>query len=208
MPTHTTGWWATLGRWCAMAFIVAGAARLGNMALTILYLNTEFPSPEWARTLTLTLAFGAAFFGLLGLYPRLANRTRRLSRVGIGAVAIAAGGLLVVTVGDLVGPANPPGALKFLPVLILVCSMLGFSLFGVASLRTDIPSRTVGALLLVAAISVVAFAGGITFTFVHSRTLALANSGAFAMALLATGYRIHAGPAPTGHADPTPDSVG
>lgn len=202
-----TDWWEVLGRWCAVAFVVAGTARFSNMALTILYLNTNIPSPGWARSLTLAIAFGAALVGLFGFYPRLADSALRLSRAGVVAITLAAGSLLVAIIGDLFGPTSPPGVLKLLPVSILVFSTLGFLLFGLASLQTDVPSRTVGVLLLVAAISLIVFAVGITFTFVHSRTLALANSGAFAVALVATGYRIQTHPSPTSHAESAPDSV-
>lgn len=95
----------------------------------------------------------AAFIGLLGFYPSLSDRSRWLARIGavfavVGAITMAAmavtslgysTGVLSRELGDVV--------MYFLP-LVFLGIVLGFGLFAVASLRTDVYPRSVGLLFL------------------------------------------------------------
>lgn len=100
-------------------------------------------------------------FALLGLYPHLHEHTPRLSRAGL-VTTILSGFLTLVLLVWLVGvtlqmdglpeiPADAPvwtAAALLLGFLLLAVSFL---LFGLASLRTPVVSRTVALLLLVPA---------------------------------------------------------
>lgn len=91
----------------------------------------------------------AAIVGLLGLYPSLGRRTPRLARISAGLAVLAGIAISVLLVGfvtvTLLNQPDPPGALLILSILVAV---LGFILFGIASVRTGVPSRTVGLLVL------------------------------------------------------------
>lgn len=95
----------------------------------------------------------AGLVGLLGLYPGLADRNRWLVRGGGVFTVVGLVGYLLMTTGVLAIFAGVPESdLKplepvFLP-LMLAGSVLTFPLFGVAILRTDVHSRTIGLLLL------------------------------------------------------------
>jgi low temperature requirement protein LtrA len=89
---------------------------------------------------------------------------------------------------------------------VLVGSVLGFVSFGVASLRTDAYSRTLGVLLLIPAILVVTnvlrFIVGLEVVMI---TLGIVIGDALAM--LALGYVLRTEPTPTDRAEPAPTEV-
>jgi hypothetical protein len=97
----------------------------------------------------------AGLLGLLGLYPGLADRSRWLSSAGVVFAVI---GVLAFTVLAVVsfyafvagyGLGNFPVPVVYFIPGVFVGSLLAFVSFGVARLRSDAHSRTVGALLLV-----------------------------------------------------------
>lgn len=102
--------------------------------------------------------FAFAFLGMLGMYPRLTDRYRWLTRVG---AVFATLGLIasVITsvwhIGIWAAPAVTPTFFAALPAGMVLGQFLGYIPFGVASLRTGVHSRTVG-LLLVAVPTVLA----------------------------------------------------
>jgi hypothetical protein len=138
------------------------------------------------------VAWTAALLGLLGVYPRLADRSRWLSRAGavfagIGVVVFAtmAVTVLLYYAGIPAGEYGNVGQF-FIPG-VLVGSVLGFVSFSFASLRTGVHSRTFGILLLVPAVLVVTnilrFVAGL-----ESTTITLGIVIADASAMLAIGY--------------------
>lgn len=97
------------------------------------------------------LVFG--FIGLLGLYPKLVDQSPKLVKTGgLLAVLGVVGGTVtsVWHIGVLAGvvPADTPVYIGIFSVGILLGMIPGYLSFGIASLRTDIHSRTVGFLLL------------------------------------------------------------
>lgn len=110
------------------------------------------------RYLTLGQAFvgvgwTAGFIGLLGFYPTLAHRRRWVSKAGaiaagIGAVTMAgmAVAALAYYTGLLAGTLEDV-AMYFLPG-VFIGIIIGFGVFGVASLATTVYARSIGLLFL------------------------------------------------------------
>lgn len=146
--------WRWLKRWRATAFLVAGVMFVASAAVTVVDIAV---GAEQLRLQLGQATVGAGWFaglvGLLGLYPGLVDRNRWLVRVGAVFVALGLVGYAILTVGVLAIFAGvPEGDLAplepvFLPLMV-VGSVLTFPLFGVAILRTDGQSRTVGILLI------------------------------------------------------------
>lgn len=186
--------WESLVKWSATAFVVGGIARLLNLALSNLGVFIEATSPEWSRDLTLLIAFGAAYIGLFGLYPWVADRAPRLSRAGAVLAGLAGVAILISVLGKyLHGASEPPGPLKVLPLIYLLGSPRSFLLFGIASWRTRLPSRTVGLLLLLAFAAFIVLVAGI---FSQIGMLLRLSALIFAVAMLALGYVLHTGTTP------------
>ncbi|MEF8809215.1 hypothetical protein [Natronomonas sp.] len=95
----------------------------------------------------------AAFIGLVGFYPSLADRSRRLAKAGllfaaIGGITMAAMAVTMFGYAADVLSGDPSNvAMYFLPG-VFVGVVLGFGLFSAVSLRTDLYSRTLGLLFV------------------------------------------------------------
>ena len=204
--------WRSLETWRSTAFLAGGvllavdavvvAATIVTGAERFLLLGQAFVGAGWT----------AALVGLLGLYPGLAEPSRRLARVGAVCAAVGAVTFTVVAAASLAYYAGIPdgeyGAIGmfFIPG-VLVGSVLGFVSFSAASLRTDVYSRTVGVLLLVPPLFVLAnilrFVAGM-----ESTTLTLAIVVLDALAMLAIGTRLRNEAAPTDRAEPASTEAG
>lgn len=152
MPYSTTVW-AALERWSPLAFLAAAASFVlpgvaqGYMVATG---TGDAVSPGIIFVCHLVV-----FVGLLGLYPRLADRGSTLAAGGVGLVAVTAAmilstfGVAVLPLGLTVGKPT-----VFAIVLsVAVGSMLSAATFGVASVREGVHPRPVGGFLLVVAAS-------------------------------------------------------
>lgn len=146
-----------LERWSATAFLLAGVLFIGFAARNgIIAFGDGFSE---SMRFALYVAFIvpaelAAYVGLLGLYPRLSEHASRLT--GAGAVFVGVAGAAIIGFGGgagaallAVGPLEPPAVAQLLLPVAVIATILGFLLFGVASLRAGVPSRTAGGLLLI-----------------------------------------------------------
>lgn len=186
--------WRRMERWRALAFVIAGLLLLASPATKALALFVGVSLPTW---LVVSLVFPgllASMVGLLGLYPTLARQVPRLSLAG-GVVATIAGSATAVTFGWMLAAsvpalgvvATPPPGPVFLSLMVSIA--LGFALFGVASLRTTVISRSVGLLLLGFAVPwIVIFAVTPVYGSDLPGWLALALYGVMPPVLLATGH--------------------
>lgn len=145
-----TRYWESLERWSPTLFLVGGGLVVGHAAVRgIEAFTATAPPPD---------VFGPpgyllALLGVLGLYPALVERTPRVARlaavvalvplvgwVGLSAVSFAAAaGVSVV---------QAPEGLGGLFVAHIVGVVLTYVLFGLASLRAGVHSRSIGLLLL------------------------------------------------------------
>lgn len=199
--------WAMLERWRSMAFVAAGglfalpAVAIGVNAVA----GTGIPVSPAAIFLFMLVAF----VGLLGLYPRLADRDATVARGGVGLLAVTTA-IILATLCMFLLPIGLPGGRATalaLVVTVAVGSTLTVTSFGVASLRTGAYSRPVGEFLLT-------MAGGMAFMIaamvVHGHStpawVGVAVNGLVATSLAAVGLVLRTADIPTDHAD-GPDDV-
>lgn len=206
--------WGTLERRSGTVFLIAGVLLLGYAVSKGIYTFTDV-TPVGA----FDVAYGGlgllvAMLGLFSLYPSLRDGAPRLSLVGaavtgIGTVATLAmlGWLASATLLQAGYPAIPeesPAWTVAALIIVFVMIALGFLLFGAASLRTDVLSRTVGRLLLVPGLAWVGLILG-NVALPSGQYLGLVYVP-ICLALLAIGYRLQTEDVPTDRAEPTPDS--
>lgn len=202
-----TGLRESLDRWNSRAFLLGGLLMLVNATFVAATVVTGTEHFLLLGEVFVAAAWIAALIGLLGLYPALANRSRWLSRSG--AVCAVIGVVVFTILGGLslfyyaAGiPLEEVNTTIFIPG-VLVGSVLGFILFSAASLRTDVHPRSVGILLLVPAVLVVMnilrFIAGY-----EAATITLVVVIGDAVAMLAIGYLLRTGSAPTGREEVEP----
>lgn len=159
MSTRTERLWESLEKWTATVFLVAGGLWFVSLALMLLgaVLGTSMQGPS-----SIPGFAGAvlSFVGLLGLYPRLADRMPRLARVGVVLLLfpIAFSFVLLVWHVPMLFTSKIPSLLVFLPSPALIygalffLSAVGITIFGLAGIRTGtLPERVGGLVLVVAA---------------------------------------------------------
>lgn len=202
-----------LGRWSSNLYLIAGVLLVGYASLKGSAAVTDVAYVNVADVLgPAGLLFG--FVGLLGLYPRLAERSPILARIGAVCVSLGTASFAVITVvgvAILVGAASwsVPVAMLLLAAIGLIPGYLSFSL---ASLRAEQQFRAVGLLLLVPAI---VFAAMLAQPFVYTAvgmfsdpTMAWSNfaiSTGQAMAHLALAYTLRAAGTPHDQEAPSTD---
>lgn len=199
----------------ADAFLVAGVLLLASPTHVGLELFLDVPLPSWLVALFVLPGLFATLVGLAGLYPRIADRAPRLGLVG-GVITVVAGAILLILLGWVLGNSlltavsglalgTPPGAVF---MLLSVSLTLAFVLFGIASMRFAVPSRSVGFLLLSFALPWVT---GLSATAVYGPTfpawLTAVIYGPIPFVLLATGYMLRLNTAPTTREDAVADMM-
>lgn len=140
----------SLERWSPSLFLAAGVLFVGHAAVRGIEAFTTMPAPVDVFGPT---GYVAALLGLLGLYPALANRTPRISRVAVAIAVILGPGWALVAgwnFGEAAGILPPqstvvPGVFFF---VLIVSTLLLYLLFGFASLRADGHTRVLGIFLL------------------------------------------------------------
>lgn len=149
--------------------------------------------------------FAFAFLGMIGLYPRLVNRNRWLTRIGaifatIGLITSAI--TSVWHIGIWAVPAATPTFFAALPAGMVLGQFLGYLPFGLASLRARVHSRTVG-LLLVAVPTVLAMMIVTVATGYATSGSAVVLGGVQALIHVVIGYTLRKDGVPTDRAKPS-----
>lgn len=195
----STSQWDSIEQWGPTLFLVGGGLLAGHAAMSGVHAFTDVTTPPDAFVTTGHLV---ALVGLLGLYPVLAGRTRRLARAAGGVAAVALASWFVMTVTrflELAGVVSSLG--DALPeaffLVVLASTILTYVLFGVATLRVD-SSRTVGLLVLVP--------GALTAVLVVDSALTGVSAldgvfigGGLALSMLLLGYTLRTWDRPTDH---------
>ena len=193
-----------------LLFMIAAAFDLANMVAGVEDLRSgvgqAFIAAGWI----------AALIGLLGLYPKLVDRSRWLARAGgvfavVGVVAfiINGTGALFAFVMD-VSPeeAYPMFLVVGMLVGVLIGSILGFVSFSIASLRSDVHSRTVDILLVVPPLFVITnflILSAIGVPNPRPSRVTLFIVGGLSLTMLAIGHVLRTEAAPSEVTEPAPE---
>jgi hypothetical protein len=199
----------SLERWSPTLFLVAGVLVVGHATILGVQAFTEMTTPP---DLFAPLGHLVALVGLFGLYPALADRRPTLAPAAAAVAAVPAVGWLVIfagQVGELAGVlSSPTGVLPGVVFPVVIVSMvLTYTVFGVASLRTGVRSRTVAGRLLLPA----GLFGGLIASIAVTGASALVGSlftGGLVVAYLAIGQSLRTEVAPTDSETPADATAG
>lgn len=204
-------------RWGPMAFIIGGIGLLGTTVVGSLDVAGVMAAPPRLAMGPLLFGLWFVFVGLLGFYPYVSDPSPRLSRGGLVTSGIAwiiwTVTLLAAIVVELTSGRTIADPGSWGPPLLTVgflLALLSFLALGIASTRSESPSRTVGLLLLV---PVVAFLGqallllskivsGDAFS-----VLQLAFGGIIGVVLIVVGYRLRTTAEPSARSESETDAV-
>lgn len=201
--------WSVLDHWRAEAFLAAGVLLLASPTHIALELFIGVPLPSWLVALFVLPGLIATLVGLLGLYPRIADRAPWIAIVG-GVITAMAGSILFVLFGWIVGGSlltavsgmavSMPPETAFQSLALTLT--LAFLLFGVANLWYAIPSRNVGFLLVSFSLPwVSSLAATSIYGAVLPDWLTIGIYGPIPFLMLATGYVLRMESTPTGRDD-------
>lgn len=198
--------WRSIEQWSPTLFLVGGGLLVGHAAISAIHAFTDVATPP---DVFVTTGHLVALVGLLGLYPALVDRTPIVTRAAgtVAAVALVSWAVMTVTrLFELAGIVSSLG--ETLPevffIVVLASTILAYAAFGVATLRIDDSSRSVGTLVLAP--------GGLTAALVVDSALTGVSAldgavigGGLALSMLALGYTLRTWDHPTNHAAPAGD---
>lgn len=183
-----------------MAFLVAGVIFLADAAL--LAANVVAGTERYIMTLGQAFVgagWTAAFIGLLGSYPSLADRSRWLARTGavfavIGGITMAV--MSAASLGYFTGilSGEPSAVAMFFLPGVFVGIILGFGSLAAATLRTETYSRSLGLLFLVLPVTFL-FNLGTGIAGFNPLTKVLGVVCVLALTMLAIGHLFRTGSA-------------
>ena len=198
MGSGTISRGGSLERGRSTAFLIGGLIFVADAALLVVHLASGTEPAAFGQALV-GASWTAAFVGLLGFYPSLVDRSRWLSRAGalfavVGGVTMAAMAATMLGYATDVLSGDPSSvAMYFLPGVFLGI-VLGFGSFGLASLRTDVYSRSVGLLFLLLPTTFL-FNLGTGISGISSLPMVLGVVCVLALTMLAIGYLLRTGSA-------------
>lgn len=201
--------WARLAARDGIVFLVAGAmlfVATANDALgayTLLTTQTGLPLAMEAIA-----GFGGlvlAIIGLVGLYPRLVERSPLLARLGVGLVALPAGVFAVLITcaipAGALGIPSPAAVIPGLAIIVitgLLMAAVGAMVFGVAALRERTFSHTLGGSLMLLGVAwILLFSAAYLNGFPIPHRVLLVTGALQTSALVAAGYALHLDPTAT-----------
>lgn len=154
----------SLEHWGPTLFLAAGVLFVGHATVRGIEAFTTMPPPVDVFGPT---GYVAAMLGLLGVYPALADRVPRIAGIAAmtAAITIPAWALIAGwSFGEAAGVLAPqtdilPGIFF---AVVIVATLLVYLLFGAASLRVGVHTRTFSVLLMApVALLIVLIVGGV-----------------------------------------------
>ena len=208
MKGVTASHWKSLDYWSPTLFLAAGVLFVGHAAVRGIEAFTTVPTPVDVFGPS---GYVAAILAILGLYPPLAARTPRIARVAAGIAALTAPAWALISgwnFGEAAGLLPPqsdvlPGV--FFGVVI-VATLLLYLLFGVASLRSGIHTRTFSILLLAPVTLFLLLIVGSVLLPLNAAAGGVVIGGGMAIAHGAIGATLLTGNTQTAHVAPSSDA--
>lgn len=193
----------SIERWYSTAFLVGGGLLVGRTAMSAIHAFTDLTTPP---DVFVTTGHLVALVGLIGLYPLIADRMPILSRAAgvVATVALVSWAVMTVTrLLELAGIVSSLG--EALPaaffIVVLASTILTYVAFGIAILRVDDSSRSVGLLVLAPGVLTVALVIDSVLAGVTALDGAVIGGG-LALSMLALGYTLRTWDYPTDYAAP------
>lgn len=203
-----------LGQWNPIAFLVSGAGLLIAFTLLVVDEVATVNVPELAISVFIVPSLLALFLvGLPGFYPFVADGSPRLALGGVvtatvGAVTISVAVLGKITLHFLgVIGFTEEGPLVAGFLIAMLTFFLSVLLYGVASVRSREPSRTVGLLLLVIIVEPAAVLLNDAFGVDVGIVIAFLTLGIAGTAFLAIGYSLRTNSTADSHVEAPSDSI-
>lgn len=213
MVGTSTGRWDPLVKVSPLAFIIGGLGLLCLSVVGALDTSEIVSSPTWLHA---SLGLGGVlvvFIGLIGFYPAISDAAPRLSHCGLltsavggAAITVGIGGSIVVALTTQQPFGEGPNWGPPLLTLAFILALLSFLSYGIASSRTNSPSRTIGLLMLVPVAAFLGQAVLLLSKIVADVVLASAQltlAGFAAISLIAIGYLLQTDTASTGQTEPS-----
>jgi len=209
MPNAGTSCWKPLARWSPTLFLAAGVFFVGHAAVRGIEAFTAMPPPIDVFG---PAGYVVAILGLLGVYPALADRSRRIARLAAGTAGVTAPAWLLIAgwnFGEAAGMLPPqtdvlPGAFF---AVVVAATLLLYLLFGIASLRAGVHARSFGVLLLApVALLALLIVGGV-FLSIASETGGVVIGGGMTIIHGAIGGTLATGRMRTDRAEPSADAL-
>lgn len=201
MVGASTQQWGRVERWKGLAFMAGGLIFVADTALVAMHFFAGTEPGPLAQGFV-GAAWTASFLGLLGLYPRVVERARRLAQAAAVFAVIGVVVMAVMGVTSFAYALGIPGGelgdvvMYFLPGVFLGI-VFGFGLFAVACLTTGAYSTRVAGLLLVLPLTFL-FNVGTGIAGFNPLEKVLAVVAVLAVTKLAIGFLLYSG---TGVAD-------
>lgn len=205
-------------RWGPAAFIVGGIGILGTTVVASLNIAGVMPSTPRLAMGPLLFGLWFVFGGLIGLYPRVAHQSPRLSTGGLwtsgGAWVAWTGTLSAAVLVDLTSERTLADPGSWGPPLLagaFVLAVLSFLAYGIASARSATPSRTVGFLLLIPVAALLGQAVLLVSKIVTGEVVAVLQLGfgaVTAIVLFAVGYLLRGDTGEAPHAESRVEPTG
>lgn len=179
----------------SMAFLVGGMLMVFTAALYLLDMTTPMSFGRETAGLPLIVGILISYVALVGLASRLAVRTRRLARVGLGLlVAPFLANLFVILVYAPSVETVPP-SVEILVAVLWGTIGIGSAVLGVGSLRTGTFRPAVGVALFGWAVLWFGIAlAGFVYGAQHPVWIELVIDAVGGVSLLVIGYGLRAEP--------------
>jgi hypothetical protein len=194
-----------------MLFLIAGVMFIIFAAMWGVEAFTSRSAP---KNIFGPAGFVFAFLGMLGFYPALADRSRRLARLGavvaiVGAVGAAANSASYIGWWVLPTVIPDPNTVALVGAMVggmLLGQFLGYSSFGVASLRAGVHSRTVGLLLVAVPTVLVVMIATVAIGYDSAGSATVLGS-VQALIHLAIGFTLRTESMSTDHREPSAETT-
>lgn len=144
--------WSTLEEWSPTIYFVAGLVLVVYVSLLgyQAFVDPTVTFHDNEAGIVGPVGFAIGFLGLLGLTPALSEGRPRLAKAGGILAGLAVLGWTMIAISGIAGQVGVelPTAIEALGFLGMLGMVVGYAVFGIGILMSNISSRILGTLLL------------------------------------------------------------